>query len=188
MTAWGTCVAYPGLFQVDDKNADFIYKDNSKFLKYLRNSGKLVEDQIKGKNYLEKSKYILKDMTEFYEQISTDMEFIRLLKKNLKGIWVRSDRVIKNLMLNIIIALNFAFYIPPKTLYPCFAKEYDLQRILLITRESYFEIIKIIKKYEDEGLKSSEITRGRNMYYDLQNILLKKDLMLTNKYTMATKK
>ncbi|GIO25185.1 hypothetical protein [Oceanobacillus sp. J11TS1] len=98
------------------------------------------------------------------------------IKRNLKKTgWIRKDVITDSLMFNILNALNFAVYIP-KTLYPCLKENYDIEHLIDLTKRVFPQIVKQLQTYEKEGLKVSEISREKNIYQEIQNIMLTADL------------
>lgn len=177
-----TILHIAGIFQVDEKAHNFVNKDYRKFQSYLRRKGETVKKHNAGKLNLERTRYILKDLIDFYEFIRLDEECVAFVKRNLKnGRWLQKGVITDSLMFNILNAINFALYIPEKTLYPCLKKGYDLDRLKILTTKVFPKIVNNLKKYEDEGLKVSEICREKNIYQEIQNIMLVADLEEKNK-------
>ncbi len=169
----GTILHIAGMFQVNEQSRDFINKDYRKFRSYLRAKGTIVKKHNDGQLNLEKTRYILKDIVDLYLVIRSDEECLSLIKRNLEGIgWIRKGVITDSLMFNILNALNFAFYVSKKTFYPCFLQNYDVTRLMELTKISFPKIIDVLKSYENEGIKVSEICRENNVYQEIQNIML----------------
>lgn len=182
----GTILHIAGIFQVSEKSCDFINKDYRKFRSYLRNKGGVVKKHNDGKLNLETTQYILKDIVDLYLLIRADEECKTLIKRNLEGIgWIRKGVITDSLMFNILNALNFAFYIPKQTLYPCFLQKYDMNRLKALTRSAFPKIVDLLKNYENEGLRVSEICRENNIYQEVQNIMLVTELEANNGLILA---
>ncbi|MBD8069769.1 AIPR family protein [Bacillus sp. PS06] len=183
-----TVLHIAGIFQVDSISQSFINKDHRKFQSYLRSKGDLVKKHNDGKVDLDKTRFILKDLFDFYQFVRSDEECVTLVKRNLENRgWLRKGVITDSLMFNILNALNFALYIPEKTLYPCLKKGYDLDRLKILTTKVFPQIVNNLKKYEDEGLKVSEICREKNIYQEIQNIMLVADLEEKNKDLVTVK-
>lgn len=171
-----TIIHIAGIFQVDEA-FDFINKDFRKFRSYLRGKGTVVKKHNDGKLKLENTRYILKDIVDLYLTIREDEECKALIKRNLEGIgWVRKGVITDSLMFNVLNALNFAYYVSKKTLYPCSLKKYDVNRLRDLVKNSFPKIVDLLKNYENEGLKVSEICRENNIYQEIQNIMLVTEL------------
>ncbi|GER74826.1 AIPR family protein [Weizmannia acidilactici] len=171
-----TILHIAGIYQVNERTHRFVNKDYRKFQSYLRNKGDVVKKHNDGKLYLERIRYILKDLIDLYLFIRSDEECIVCIKRNLKKTgWIRKGVITDSLMFNILNALNFAVYVP-KTLYPCFKKNYDIEHLKDLTKRVFPQIVNQLKIYEDEGLKVSEISREKNIYQEIQNIMLTADL------------
>src|SRR5699024_8608318 len=167
-----TVLHIAGIFQVNERTSQFANKDYRKFQSYLRNKGDIVKKHNDGKINLERTRYILKELIDLYLFIRSDEECIVSVKRNLKKTgWLRKGVITDSLMFNILNALNFAVYVP-KTLYPCFKKNYDIEHLKDLTKISFSQIVNQLQSYEDEGLKVSEITREKNIYQEIQNIML----------------
>ncbi|OZU89416.1 hypothetical protein CIL03_06805 [Virgibacillus indicus] len=171
-----TILHIAGIFQVNECTHLFTNKDYRKFQSYLRNKGDVVKKHNNGKLDLKRTRYILKDLINLYLYIRSDEECIVSIKRNLKKIgWIRKGVITDSLMFNILNALNFAVYIP-NTLYPCFKKNYDSEHLIGLTKSVFPQIVKQLQIYEEEGLKVSEISREKNIYQEIQNIMLTADL------------
>lgn len=171
-----TVLHIAGIFQVNELTHSITNKDFRKFQSYLRNKGGILERHNDGKLNLERTRYILKDVIDLYLFIRSDEECIKRIKRNLKKRgWIRKDAISDSLMFNILNALNFAVYIP-NTLYPCFKKNYDIEHLKELTKRVFPQIVNLLQTYEDEGLKVSEIAREKNIYQEIQNIMLTADL------------
>lgn len=165
-----------GVFQVNERTHLFTNKDYRKFQSYLRSKGDVVKKHNNGKLNLNRTRYILKDLVNLYLYIRSDEECIMSIKRNLKKIgWIRKGVITDSLMFNILNALNFSVYIP-NTLYPCFKKNYDIEYLIGLTKSVFPEIVNRLQVYEEEGLKVSEISREKNIYQEIQNIMLTADL------------
>lgn len=182
----GTVLHIAGIFQVNEKSYDFINKDHRKFRSYLRNKGGIVKKHNDGKLNLEKTQYVLKDIVDLYLLIREDEECKTLIKRNLEGIgWIRKGVITDSLMFNILNALNFTFYIPKQTLYPCFLQKYDVNRLKELTKSAFPKIVNHLKEYENEGLRVAEICREKNIYQEIQNIMLVTELEANHKTILA---
>ena len=172
-----TVLHIAGIFQVNERTHRFVNKDYRKFQSYLRNKGDIVKKHNDGKLNLERTRYILKDLIDLYLFIRSDEECIVCVKRTLKKTgWIRKGVITDSLMFNILNALNFAVYIPERTLYPCFKKNYNIEYLKALTKRVFPQIVNQLKIYEDEGLKVSEISREKSIYQEIQNIMLKADL------------
>jgi hypothetical protein len=171
-----TVLHIAGIFQVNERTYRFVNKDYRKFQSYLRNKGDVVKKHNDGKLNLERTRYILKDLIDLYLVIRSDEECIVSVKRNLKKTgWLRKGVITDSLMFNILNALNFSVYVP-KSLYPCFKKNYDIEHLKGLTKRVFPQIVNQLQTYEDEGLKVSEISREKNIYQEIQNIMLTADL------------
>lgn len=171
-----TVLHIAGIFQVNEFTHSFTNKDYRRFQSYLRNKGGILKKHNDGKLNLERTRYVLKDIIDLYLFIRSDEECIKLIRRNLKKRgWIRKDAISDSLMFNILNALNFAVYIP-NTLYPCFKKNYDIEHLKELTKRVFPQIVNQLQTYEDEGLKVSEISREKNIYQEIQNIMLTADL------------
>jgi hypothetical protein len=171
-----TVLHIAGIFQVNERTHQLSNKDYRKFQSYLRNKGDIVKKHNDGKLNLIRTRYILKDLIDLYLFIRSDEECIVSIKRNLKKTgWIRKEVITDSLMFNILNALNFAVYIP-KTLYPCLKENYDIEHLIDLTKRVFPQIVKQLQTYEKEGLKVSEISREKNIYQEIQNIMLIADL------------
>ncbi|MYL57564.1 hypothetical protein GLW20_08595 [Virgibacillus halodenitrificans] len=182
----GTILHIAGIFQANEKSYKFINKDYRKFRSYLRNKGGIVKKHNDGKLNLEKTQYILKDIVDLYLFIRKDEECKALIKRNLEGIgWIRKGVITDSLMFNILNALNFTFYISKRTLYPCSLQKYDVNKSKALVKSSFPKIVDLLKNYEQEGLRVSEICRENNIYQEIQNIMLVTELEANYEINLA---
>ncbi|WP_440897442.1 AIPR family protein [Amphibacillus sp. Q70] len=167
-----TVLHIAGIYQIDKDHYTFLNDNFKKFQSFLRSKGNIVKKFNDGKLDLKKTRYILKDVIDFYESIRFDEDILALVRRNLesKG-WIRKGAVTDSLMYNIINATKFAFYIP-NTLYPCLKDDYDVNRLIHLTKKVFPEITSKLTEYENEGFNVTEICRGINIYQEIQNLML----------------
>lgn len=169
-----TVLQLAGLFQIDKSTARFIHDNPKKLRTYLRNKNTIVKKNIDDINFFVYSRYILRDIVFFYEEIRKDEWCIFQLKKKLKRKgWVRGGSISNLLMLNIIYSLSIGMHIPKNTLYPCLKKTFDIQKLILLAKSVFPEIVDSIMQYEEDNAVA-EICRTKDIHITIQNLMLKR--------------
>lgn len=169
-----TILHIAGLYEVDPKTCKLINENPNKFQTYTKKKSDIVRKNNSGKSSLDNTRYILKDLIDYFCTIRSDNKCLALLGGLKSSGWVRKDFIVYQLMLNLINALNFAFYVSKTTLYPCYKKDYNIDLLIRVTREVFPDIVEQIKSYEETGLKVEHICRGDRLYKDIKIIMLSK--------------
>lgn len=176
-----TILHIAGIYQVDKQALKFTNQDYRKFQSYMRRKGDIVKKNNDETLVLDYTRYILKDLIDYFLIIRADEECVSLMKKRLlNNGWIRKGYISTSLMMNLINALNFAFYIHHKTQYPCYKNGYNIERLIQLTKQAFPQIIERLKTYEEEGINVTEICRENSLYLEIQNIMAVTDLNKNN--------